>query len=72
MARWLCWFPSSRRMHMTSSQCSPQTPHTDRERCNVTPPATLREKVPWMEGSIWTACSGVAMRSVQDPVVPQH
>ena len=42
------------------------------ERCNVTSTETLREKVPWMESSIWTACSGVAMRSVQDPVVPQQ
>ena len=42
------------------------------ERCYVTPPGTLREKVQWMEGSIWTACSGVALRSVQDPVVPQQ
>ena len=42
------------------------------ERCNVTSAETSREKVPWMEGSIWTVCSRVAMRSVQDPVVPQQ
>ena len=42
------------------------------ERCNVTPTATLRKEVPWLEGSIWTACSRVAMRSVQDAVVPQQ
>ena len=42
------------------------------ERCNVMSAETSREKLPWMESSIWTACSGVAMRSVQDPVVPQQ
>ena len=41
------------------------------ERCNVSS-AALREKVPRMESSIWTAFSRVAMRSVQDPVVPQQ
>ena len=40
------------------------------ERCNVTSAATLRDKVPGMASTIWTACSRVAMRSVQDPVVP--
>ena len=42
------------------------------ERYNVTSAETLREKVPRMESSIWTACSRVATRSVQDPVVPQQ
>ena len=40
------------------------------ERCNATSAATLRENVLGMASTIWTACSSVAMRSVQDPVVP--
>ena len=35
------------------------------ERRNVTSAATLRKEVPGMASSIWTACSRMAMRSVQ-------